>query len=672
VADVTIKAARVFPDGTEVGAYRRRPSRTSVPIGHPEATATVEGGEVSFSDLVKGQRYWVLTPEGGQNLGFIAGEDEAYAPRIDSTRFAAARAAERAYLESRFSEGFTQLWDAALAAPNSRPALEATEMPAGAEAVPLWGYDAPGDRGGTLYKRVGSEPLHAGKVLDANGIWWELVEDTHLDLAYFGVREGRADNGPYYQDALDYWADKLADSRNHAAGVLKQPRGRIISAEPLVISAPIGIQGAGVVVQNFPNTDEFSADANVLVGDHDGDVLRLQSPSAWVDNFGVDSSEDRISEGGAGMGIRVEPPDTTSGRAHGCQISRVKVANQPSHGIALIGMTPRSKVIEFGSTKNGGHGLVVDRGQLSGRTNKPQGNQQILLAYGQSRLNGGHGLAVGHPDETGGPAFRIEGINLDIGLNASDEAVRYQPYQVYANGNGIVFDLCGFGSEGDASPTGSLYAAGRSIHARNCRWIDASSPAIMLASPSWTTNRGFALDGGIVVAATAFDPFLDWADSTVRGVYARMAEQSASLITNFVTPGKTLPPDSDIMYAGKRHTRLQAAGFRSGDAIPVNDDTAASIEFDGDAKGVAVISGSTGGLRGTTVHFRVGATNHATLISSSANVVATTGELTGTTGTDGNLTISAHTDRKLYIENRRGQNGTYTVTFLSLVDGNPV
>ena len=55
------------------------------------------------------------------------------------------------------------------------------------------------------------------------------------------------------------------------------------------------------------------------------------------------------------------------------------------------------------------------------------------------------------------------------------------------------------------------------------------------------------------------------------------------------------------------------------------------------------------------VFWRVTATNNGcALIQPGSDVVATTGALTGTTGTDGKFTISAHTDGKIYMENRLG------------------
>jgi hypothetical protein len=47
-------------------------------------------------------------------------------------------------------------------------------------------------------------------------------------------------------------------------------------------------------------------------------------------------------------------------------------------------------------------------------------------------------------------------------------------------------------------------------------------------------------------------------------------------------------------------------------------------------------------------------TAYAISVSAGSNTNVTTGALTGTTGTDGRFTVSAHTDGKIYFENRRG------------------
>lgn len=53
------------------------------------------------------------------------------------------------------------------------------------------------------------------------------------------------------------------------------------------------------------------------------------------------------------------------------------------------------------------------------------------------------------------------------------------------------------------------------------------------------------------------------------------------------------------------------------------------------------------------------------LISPTGDIEVTTGALTGTTGTDVKLTISAHTDGLIYIENRLG--AEYLINFKILL-----
>lgn len=52
--------------------------------------------------------------------------------------------------------------------------------------ITLGGYNAAGDGGASLYKRVGSEPSHAGKLQSADAAWWELAEERPT-LEMFGA-----------------------------------------------------------------------------------------------------------------------------------------------------------------------------------------------------------------------------------------------------------------------------------------------------------------------------------------------------------------------------------------------------------------------------------------------------------------------------------------------------
>jgi hypothetical protein len=92
-------------------------------------------------------------------------------------------------------------------------------------------------------------------------------------------------------------------------------------------------------------------------------------------------------------------------------------------------------------------------------------------------------------------------------------------------------------------------------------------------------------------------------------------------------------------------------------SVPLSDDTATSFTPTTTAGGALVSGGSQGGfIAYNTV------SGNAGVFSGSANFAAGGGVLSGTTGVDGNFTVNAHTDGKIYLENRTG--GTRNVTVL--------
>ncbi|WP_323780183.1 hypothetical protein [Thalassovita sp.] len=62
--------------------------------------------------------------------------------------------------------------------------------------------------------------------------------------------------------------------------------------------------------------------------------------------------------------------------------------------------------------------------------------------------------------------------------------------------------------------------------------------------------------------------------------------------------------------------------------------------------------------------FDVGTSSACFQIFTAARGAVSTGAMTGTTGTDDYITVSAHSDGKLYIENRSGQSRKYTIHIL--------
>lgn len=69
----------------------------------------------------------------------------------------------------------------------SRSIAESAHVPTPIDGVRLMGYAAIFDGGGANYRRVTSEPSHAGKFQSADGAWWELAEAVP-NVKMFGAR----------------------------------------------------------------------------------------------------------------------------------------------------------------------------------------------------------------------------------------------------------------------------------------------------------------------------------------------------------------------------------------------------------------------------------------------------------------------------------------------------
>jgi len=80
--------------------------------------------------------------------------------------------------------------------------VQGATIPALTTYIRTAGYYAPGDKGGALYKKVGSEPSHAGKIQSFDGAWWEISEGV-TDPRMFGARIDDTTND---RPALAAWA----------------------------------------------------------------------------------------------------------------------------------------------------------------------------------------------------------------------------------------------------------------------------------------------------------------------------------------------------------------------------------------------------------------------------------------------------------------------------------
>lgn len=138
----------------------------------------------------------------------------------------------------------------------SRTEVEEISVPETASFLRTAGYYAPGDGGGALYKRVATEPAHAGKVQSADGSWWELVS-WPVNVKMFGAKgDNVSDDTQAFKDAYGFFKT----GTDEQGGTIWVPRGHYMLSDTWKLEGIGGafnywIEGDGVTntILNFSN-----------------------------------------------------------------------------------------------------------------------------------------------------------------------------------------------------------------------------------------------------------------------------------------------------------------------------------------------------------------------------------------------------------------------------------
>ena len=156
--------------------------------------------------------------------------------------------------------------------------------------------------------------------------------------------------------------------------------------------------------------------------------------------------------------------------------------------------------------------------------------------------------------------------------------------------------------------------------------------------------------------------------NTVNGV--RADDTGTTILINSGTRDSNVGGDINQTAGGVVCYDLNPLGSRDmgshlREIIAIADDVAVSIYIGNQTIMLSLVSSSSNTLYGM-VRARVGNSASSALITGSGITVAT-GVLNGTTGTDGNFTISPANDGYLYIENRAGAARTITIDVMGRI-----
>lgn len=234
-----------------------------------------------------------------------------------------------------------------------------------------------------------------------------------------------------------------------------------------------------------------------IYADHtSGPAVSLNRSNGLIQDISIYASPSRqAAAAGTNYGLLMEAADTTTAAVSAMSIIRVRVYNQPSHGVVHVGNMIESYYEQCLVQGNGGHGYVFDGGQITSRTNQfYPGIVSLTNCWAIS--NTGHGLKIGDPsDVTAALPLRFVFTNFECSDNALSAGVRLTADECWIRGTQMTFDTCAMGRSSGVAAIGCIRFAGEHLQIRNQRAVTTTHTLRLEADHSLTSTFGIRIDG---------------------------------------------------------------------------------------------------------------------------------------------------------------------------------
>jgi hypothetical protein len=492
-----------------------------------------------------------------------------------------------------------------------------------------------------------------------------------VNVKDFGaVGDGVADDTAALQAAI-----------NAATGLVYIPKGVYLTSQELNVDKEgISVVGDGCGDKLFTGNGMASV---IKASSATGSVIRFRRIGCRLENIVIDSTparRDAARDTGSttyNAGVRFEASDL-SGLTHrvaGAAVVNVKIPSQPNDGLIFIGGCFQSSVVDTYVNQCNGSGIVVDSGWRTGRTNIGAPGP-VTFNNVVSHFNEGSGFVFGNPYDdpaTIVSSLRIVAINCESmsnNVNTTND-ITYENASWYIRGDHIHLIGCAATAKNRSNEENhhvGIACAGRSHQYDQFRFLSVTRP-IKIVNYSGVTNNGITFNKIAIRGMTETQVCDVSAPTTSLQINADDVIGMPSL-GNLVTNRNIEALQLRRRTGEILNVSSQALGFASSNNIALENDSVATLEFDGSgAFGVACISASTLNAKPSIISFRVGTSAYCETIAGS--ITSASGALTGTTGSSPAVTVSTSaSDNLLYLENRSGSQRTFRFTLLSMQNGN--
>lgn len=414
----------------------------------------------------------------------------------------------------------------------------------------------------------------------ASGAWKRLYDEGMVSANWFGVTlDGSTDDSTALQNAINY----LFNS-NERGTVHVGPGTAKLGSTITVGGSNIKIEGSGIGVTTLEATHSSGA------------VIEIKNQFSGVSSMNIDADATRKAGTKTGnYGILHEPADSSGALAWFGDFHDLLIADQPDHGMVLIAAVQFSTYERIKIQDCLGHGMLIDNGTETSRTNKG-GSGFIGISHLGSFDNAGHGLCIGGESESDNRHFRIELNNCEFVANALSAGDRKSEHQVWVFCDDL--EICTGAVSGanaartDAASNG-YNIAGRDVFMHQNRHLDLINDAVTISSYAEHSSKNIVIDGMSVsqslTGATSLDPAIVISDSAEN---VRIPNQTPSAtVSLYGTDRNSIQKPVEIVHKVTDQSKTSDTTFSADDDLKFNVLAKQRIAF----RAVLFFDGPTGG-----------------------------------------------------------------------------